>query len=300
MAIDKPVAVREAELDWVDIGVRPGYNQKYKGFFDEGRNLAARVGSLYAQPYYHSPRHKHTFQQVRFLVSGQMRYGNEIYEPGDFLYIPEGAAYGPVKPLADATPESPGMHFVDIQFQGPSGVPYPEPETVVQVREQLSEEGAFEEGIYTGADGRKKDAYEAILGRIMGQDSITYPRPVFADYIVARSSQFPWTPLQGVAGIQVRHLGHFTESGPSAKVVHLDAGAELPAGTAAGHQVRFLIEGAVEFAGEKYDPISFVMLPDGADYDPLRATTESTLLTVAWRSGLREGESPIPFDYLTV
>ena len=47
----------------------------------------------------HSPRHRHTFQQVRFLVGGKMKYGREVYEAGDCLYIPEGAYYGPIKPV---------------------------------------------------------------------------------------------------------------------------------------------------------------------------------------------------------
>ncbi len=123
MSIAGATGVREADLPWTDIGVRPGYNQRYQGFFDKQRRIGARLGSLYAEPYYHSPRHRHTFQQVRYVLSGRMKYGSEVYVPGDCLYLPEGAYYGPVKPV-----EGDGqLHFADIQFEGPSGIPYPTP-----------------------------------------------------------------------------------------------------------------------------------------------------------------------------
>jgi hypothetical protein len=124
--------VREIDLPWVDIGVRPGYQQRYQGFFDKARGIGMRIGSLYADPYYHSPRHRHTFQQVRFLVGGKMKYGREVYEPGDCLYIPEGAYYGPIKPVPVEEGGSEQMHFIDIQFEGPSGIPYPDPDDVAR------------------------------------------------------------------------------------------------------------------------------------------------------------------------
>ena len=68
MVIEQGMGVREADLPWVDIAVRPGYKQRYKGFYDSAKRLGLRIGSLYADPYYLSPRHRHTFQQVRFLV----------------------------------------------------------------------------------------------------------------------------------------------------------------------------------------------------------------------------------------
>ena len=138
-------------MPWVDIGVRPGYNQRYQGFFDKDRRIAARIGSLYAEPYYHSPRHRHTFQQVRYVLSGKMKYGSEVYEKGDCLYIPEGAYYGPVKPVESGEQ----LYFADIQFEGPSGIPYPEPEEVVDAQRRLAETGTFAEGVYTFPSPRR-------------------------------------------------------------------------------------------------------------------------------------------------
>lgn len=293
--MNAPTAVRESQLDWVDIGVRPGYKQKYHGFFDRARGLAVRVGSLYAEPYYHSPRHRHTFQQIRFVVSGHMRYGKEVYGPGDCLWIPEGGYYGPILPLEDASDDTPKLHFVDMQFEGTSGLPYPDPDEVVSVREQLSEEGSFEEGIYTDADGRKHDGYEAILSRLMGVNRIEYPEPRTADYVVLRSYTFPWTSLPGVDGGQIRHLAYFNETGPNIKLVRVPAGSALPSGTSPAHQVRFVLDGEVEYDGERYEPISFTLFPNGADFEPMRAVRDTELLVVQWLGSVTASEDAIPF-----
>src|SRR5262249_57825962 len=42
----------------------------------------------------YSPRHRHNFDQVRFVVSGELEYGPLKCRPGDFIYFPEGVFYG--------------------------------------------------------------------------------------------------------------------------------------------------------------------------------------------------------------
>ena len=159
MAIDRAVGVQESDLPWVDIAVRPGYKQRYQGFFDKARGIGARLGSLYAEPYYHSPRHRHTFQQVRYLVGGKMRYNHDIYRVGDCLYLPEGVHYGPVKPIEGNEEQ---MHFVDIQFMGPSGMVYPEPDDVVRAHglKPVPSVGNF---VYVDTGSDATDLYERLL-----------------------------------------------------------------------------------------------------------------------------------------
>ena len=294
-----PIAVRESDLEWVNIGVRPGYEQKYQGFFDDSNRLAVRVGSLYADPYYHSPRHRHTFQQIRFLVAGTMRYGSHVYVPGDCLYIPEGASYGPVKPR-EGTVDEPQMHFVDMQFQGPSGIPYPDPDGIVNARIALSATGTFSEGIYTDSAGGRHDAYEAILARLMGVDRISYPESIYTDYVVMRTYRFDWLPLAGVPGARVKHLGHFSECGPGVKMVELEAGATLPSGVLGAHETRILVEGSVDLGAESYGAFSFMTFPRGTARPAMTATRTSTLLAVSWLSGLEPGDPLVVHDWLSV
>jgi len=291
MSIDRAVGIQESDLPWVDIAVRPGYRQRYQGFFDKARGIGARVGSLYAEPYYHSPRHRHTFQQVRFLTTGKMRYLNEIYRPGDCLYLPEGVHYGPVKPI-EGNDER--MHFVDIQFMGPSGTIYPDPDDVVRAQRELAALGKFEEGIYTEPSGRKRDGYEAILERIIGQ-KIEYPTGRLTDYVVMRSTAYPWQPYDGAEGVQVKHLAYFFEIGPNIKMASIEAGSALPGGRAAGHQARFLLSGSGEFDGKTYKSLSYFMLPMGEEYGPFRASEDAELLVVTWAL---PGSKPLPFTPL--
>lgn len=287
MGIEAASGVREADLPWVDIGVRPGYNQRYQGFFDKERRIGARLGSLYAEPYYHSPRHRHTFQQVRYVLSGKMKYGSDVYEAGDCLYIPEGAYYGPIKPVDNGEQ----LHFADIQFEGPSGIPYPEPDEVVEAQRSMAREGQFEEGVYTFPNGRKRDAYEAILEVITGE-KIAYPKPRLDSYVVLKTSGIPWTRHASLDGIELKHLAYFFETGPNLEVARIAKGAALPGATPVGHRALFLIEGEVEFGGEAFDALSYFMLPSGEPHGAFRATSDATLLMVAW-SPLGE---TVPFE----
>jgi hypothetical protein len=289
MTIDAPTGVREADLPWVDIGVRPGYNQRYHGFFDKKRKIGARLGSLYAEPYYHSPRHRHTFQQVRYVLAGRMRYGNEEYGPGDCLYIPEGAYYGPIKPVSASDEDK--LHFADIQFEGPSGIPYPHPDDVVQAQRALAAEGKFEEGVYTFPSGRKRDAYEAILEKITGQ-KIEYPQPRLTSYVVMRSQNYPWLAHRKVKGLQSKHLAYFFETGPNIKMARIAEGAALPEGQPVGHRAVFLLDGLVEFDGKDFDGLSYFLLPANEAHGAFRAKKDSELLMVAWSS---DGEA-VPHD----
>ena len=287
MSIQGATGVREADLPWVDIGVRPGYNQRYHGFFDKERKVAARIGSLYAEPIYLSPRHRHTFQQVRYVLSGKMKYGHEVYGKGDCLYIPEGAYYGPVKPVENGEQ----LHFADIQFEGPSGIPYPEPEDVVNAQRKLAETGTFEEGVYTFASGRKRDAYEAILEEISGE-KISYPKPLLNSYVVLRSSALPWRSHASLANVESKDLAYFFETGPNIKMAQLSHGAALPGSTPVGHRAVFLLEGDLLFDGKAYDALSYFILPSGEAHAPLEATSDATLMLIGWST---LGER-VPFD----
>ncbi|MEX0923480.1 MAG: hypothetical protein WD489_00325 [Rhodovibrionaceae bacterium] len=287
MSIQGASGVREADLPWVDIGVRPGYNQRYQGFFDKERRIGARLGSLYAEPYYHSPRHRHTFQQVRYVLAGKMKYGSEVYEPGDCLYIPEGAYYGPIKPVE--TDEK--LHFADIQFEGLSGIPYPEPDEVVDAQRRMATEGQFEEGVYTFPNGRKRDAYEAILEVITGR-KIEYPKPRMNSYTVLRTPGFPWNDHPTLDGVAFKDLAYFFETGPNLKMAKVEKGSALPAATPVGHRAVFLIDGDLSFEGADFDSLSYFVLPSGETHAPLEAKTDATILMVAWST---LGER-IPFD----
>ena len=282
LTMEKGAGVRENDLPWVDIAVRPGYKQRYHGFYDASRHMGLRIGSLYADPQYMSPRHRHTFQQIRFLVEGKMRYNKDIYNAGDCLYIPEGAYYGPITPVEKREGGVEKMHFVDIQFEGPSGIPYPHPDDVVRSQRQLAETGKFEEGIYTFASGRKRDAYEAILENLTGKP-VEYPPSRLDNYVVMRTGSYPWVKT-GRDGISQRHLGYFFECGPNLKMLSLKAGSKLEPGEPDGHRALFLLSGSVSFDGQAFDAFSYFVFPDATPFAEMKATRDSELLALGWTS----------------
>jgi hypothetical protein len=280
MALDKGVGVREADLPWVDIGVRPGYNQRYQGFFDKARGIGARLGSLYAQPYYHSPRHRHTFQQMRYVMSGSMRYGdNQVYVPGDCLFLPEGTYYGPVKPVKSDDGQQ--LHFVDMQFMGPSGIPYPAPDEIVSAQRELKGTGTFEEGVYTFADGHKRDAYEAILEHVIGTP-LEYPPKRLCEPSVMRTPAYPDLPHGTLAGVSQKHLGFFFDSGPNFKLFTLESGAVIPAGKPTGHRALFLIAGDIKFDRADFDALSYFVFPHDTEHAAIEARSDATILALGW------------------
>src|SRR4051812_2192818 len=89
-------------------------------FFEPADERRIRVGiSRHKKDAYYSPRHRHNFDQVRFTIEGQVKYGPITTQPGDCLYFPEGASSGPrsftgtearrlrSKPRAPGCPTSP-------------------------------------------------------------------------------------------------------------------------------------------------------------------------------------------------
>src|SRR5947209_8558876 len=43
-----------------------------------------------------TPRHRHNFDQLRYVIEGRANYGPEHWiAPGEIAYFPEGGSYGP-------------------------------------------------------------------------------------------------------------------------------------------------------------------------------------------------------------
>ena len=69
---------------------------------------------------HHSPRHRHNFDQLRFVLEGEVTYAQKNYGPGWLGYFPEAVPYGPHG----------GTEHREIvmQFPGPSKTPYYTPD----------------------------------------------------------------------------------------------------------------------------------------------------------------------------
>lgn len=157
---------------------------------------------------YTTPRHKHNFDQVRYMVAGDFGYGrgkDEVQQQGTIGYFPEGVSY-----------EQRAIgHSITLLLQGggASGAGFMNYEQLEAGHAALSKEGDFSGGVYTWTDeeGRKhnKDAYEAIWEKVCGR-ALVYPQARFRTPIIADSSHYEWTPT-AEPGVEARRIGAFTE-----------------------------------------------------------------------------------------
>lgn len=254
--LSEPIWIRENDVEVAGSRPREGIDIKDLPFFDTERGvmLRAAIGTVTAKAY--SPRHHHTFDQVRYFIQGRTKFGKDVISPGDCLYFPEGAYYGP----QEAHNGEDCLH-VTLQFPGPSGIPYPNPDDQRRaVQELKAAGGTFEKGIYTGPDGHKQDGFDALLEHLTGAP-VQYPAPRIDRPVAMRTASYQWEPLPGVPGASVKHLAFFNEQGPNLKLLKLETGASTPAGTYPWQEIRFVIEGSVVYGGEEFGAISCGYLP---------------------------------------
>jgi quercetin dioxygenase-like cupin family protein len=273
--LTQPVVIRGNQSGWSDPGHRvKGRKGKNFGFFDQERGISIRAAVNVTSSARYTPRHRHVFDQVRFILKGKVKYGREIYNEGDCIYLPEGVRYGPED--ASVCDEKIGL---TMQFPGPARIPKPHPEDLVRAQKELAQIGKFEEGVFVWPDGRKQDGSEAVTEHLMG-DEIKYPPARYSDIVVMHSSNHMWQPLKGVPGAAVKHLGYFNDVGPNIKLVKIDPGASTPAGAAPCQQVRYVIEGEIIYEDEHYEAVSCMYYPAHLPYSATCTDTGATLLVV--------------------
>ena len=73
-----------------------------------------------------------TFDQVRFIVSGQVKYGPLRISGGDVAYFPEGVFYGPTEPISEE------VTTCTIQTQGPTWGAFPNDAECAAVAERMT------------------------------------------------------------------------------------------------------------------------------------------------------------------
>jgi hypothetical protein len=162
---------------------------------------------------------------------------------------------------------------------------------ILRAQKEMPEKGLgkFEKGIFVWADGRKQDSFEAIHEYLTG-GKVQYPEARYDNYVIMRQSRFPWEPLDGVPGVHVRHLGYFNERGPNIKILKMDPGSETQSGKVSFLQVRYVLEGEITYEGERYDPVSCMLIPANAAYSGTTTSTGATLLVI--QLGVRGGRPP--------
>jgi hypothetical protein len=195
-----------------------------------------------------TPRHRHNFDQIRYVIEGTLPYSETESLPQGWVgYFPESVHYGPQE-------RSEGLRTMVLQCGGASGGGYLSVAQREAVNAELAEIGTFEKGLYhyTDENGVEKtlDGSQAIFERAMGH-RLEFAEPRYTDVIAMNPQAFAWLP-QGDTGVQEKWLGTFTERHLRIGFLRLDPGAVYQAGQQPSIEILFQIDGQVSAGGSKY------------------------------------------------
>jgi quercetin dioxygenase-like cupin family protein len=199
-----------------------------------------------------APRHRHDFDQFRYVISGEFIYGKDkdgkdrVLPPGYVAYFPEGIHYGPQI-------RRQGVSMVLCQLGGASGNGFLSKMQRRKAHAELKEAGTFDKGVYTwvDAEGNKhnQDSSEAVSERAMN-GKITYPEPRYNDIIVMNPANYKWVDAPGAPGVALKWLGTFTERESRIGFVRIDAGATFEAGSLDVDELFYVTQGSVTVDGK--------------------------------------------------
>jgi len=214
---------------------------------------------------YSGPRHRHNFDQYRYMIEGESDYGQDgPLKAGMLGYYPEGVHYGPqVNKTA--------IYCAVLQFGGASGSGYLLPREVKAGMEELKAFGEFKDGIFHRREGspgkRNMDAYQAIWEHVHGGE-MQYPKGRYDAPIAMDSANFDWVPVRHAKGVSEKLFGVWTERRTQAGLIRLEAGGDFEV---CGRGVYLMLKGAGTCAGQPLKQYSTVFLEQGE-----RATLEAS------------------------
>jgi len=166
---------------------------------------------------FHMPRHRHTFEQIRLPLVGDMNLGEQgILREGEIGYFPEGQTYGPQDdPLTD-----PKQLQLVLQFGGASGL-------------------GMGAGRGRGPEARRDGVAEKRPAR-----DVTFPRPRYESVLIMNPERFNYLPLAGAPGVERKYFGSFTERAFWIEFIKIDAGAYWTSTVNEGRRLMVVLSGA--------------------------------------------------------
>jgi len=233
----------------------------------------------------YSPSHRHNFDQVRYVVSGEIEYGPLKCRPGDCIYFPEGVFYGPTRVRSEKAEN------YTIQSQGPSWAYLLSRAEAKKAATDLSAEADLDRdrGIVRWSDGRTQDSYEAMWEKVTGNE-IIYPSARYNGPCLIRSEEFSWVNWKRGERADIKHLATFNECGPAIKIARIQTGGRLFAGTTNCHRIALVLSGTIAENDTRVSEGGALYAPPETQYPELTCASDATLLLVYLRD--REGPTP--------
>jgi hypothetical protein len=226
---------------------------------------------------YFTPRHRHNFDQIRYTLSGLQSTGHGDLAGGEVGYFPEGSYYGPQKQEGECA-------CLVLQFQGASGERLLSNEEMNATYDKLIKAGGkFENGVYKGfkPDGtpKNRDSYEAIWEEHEGHE-LQFPAARYRDPVMMLADNARYWPDRKHPGVEIKHLGTFSEARTGIGFMRLKPGTTLPAGIQEDAELRFCIGGAFEYDGRSCGQGTYIFVPNGAEVKALRSTAGAEFFVI--------------------
>jgi hypothetical protein len=226
---------------------------------------------------YFTPRHRHNFDQIRYTLTGLQSTGLGDLAAGECGYFPEGSHYGPQQQKGEC-------ECLVLQFQGASGEHLLSNEEMNATYEKLLKSGGkFENGVYKGfkPDGspKNRDSYEAIWEEHEGRD-LVFPEPRYRQPVMMLAKNYQFWPDRRRPGVEIKHLGSFSEARTGISFLRLVPGAEIKGGAQEDAELRYLIEGACFYDGQSYGQGTYMFLPNGAAVKDLHTGQGATFFVI--------------------
>ncbi|HEY6255409.1 MAG TPA: hypothetical protein VIY51_06400 [Xanthobacteraceae bacterium] len=217
---------------------------------------------------YFTPRHRHNFDQIRYTLSGLQSTGLGDLAAGECGYFPEGCPYGPQQQEGEC-------ECLVLQFQGASGEHLLSNEEMNATYDRLIEAGGkFENGVYKGfkPDGspKNRDSYEAIWEEHQGRE-LVFPPPRYREPVMMLSKNFRFWPDRKREGLEIKHLGTFSEARTGIGFLKILPGAERGGGAQDDAELLFCLDGAFTYDGKSCGRGTYLYLPHGAPVQALRS-----------------------------
>ena len=203
-----------------------------------------------------TPRHRHNFDQIRYVLKGKYPASpHKIMGEGAVAYFPESVHYGP-----QDRPE--GLEMMVIQFGGASGSGFLSTPEREAANKRLESKGTFKDGIFTWVEdkGQKHnmDGSAACFEEATGKKLVFHPAR-YDDVVMMEPEALAWVDT-AMPGVQVKHLGTFTERNTVIRFVKVARGATFKTGTRDQIEVLFMSQGNVSVNGRSYGPKTAIEL----------------------------------------
>ncbi|MGH6675789.1 MAG: cupin domain-containing protein, partial [Xanthobacteraceae bacterium] len=124
-----------------------------------------------------------------------------------------------------------------------------------------------------------RDSYEAIWEEHEGRD-LVFPPPRYRRPVMMLAENCRFWPDRKRPGIEVKHLGTFSEARTGISFLRLLPGASIEAGVQEDAELRYLLEGSFEFDGKSWGEGTYMFVPNGAAVKDLRSQNGATFFVI--------------------